>query len=94
MRFASVISVAAMASAAVITRQAAPATPAKVLIGAPGTIAIADYDGKEFKVVANDSQPGTGPSWMAFKEPNLIYAVDENSNSTRLFNVSLMAAFS
>ncbi|TID02879.1 putative 6-phosphogluconolactonase [Colletotrichum higginsianum] len=86
MRFASVIAVAAMASAAVITRQAAPATPAKVLIGAPGTIAIADYDGKEFKVVANDSQPGTGPSWMAFKEPNLIYAVDENSNSTRLFN--------
>ncbi|GJC81143.1 putative 6-phosphogluconolactonase ARB_02015 [Colletotrichum liriopes] len=86
MRFASVIMAATAASAAVISRQDAPVTAAKVLIGAPGTIAVADYDGKEFKIVANNSQPGTGPSWMAFKEPNLIYAVDENSNSTRLFN--------
>ncbi|KAK1984535.1 Lactonase, 7-bladed beta-propeller-domain-containing protein [Colletotrichum cereale] len=86
MRFTSVIMSVAAASAAVIGRQDAPASIAKVLIGAPGTIAVADYDGREFKIVANNSQPGTSPSWMAFKEPNLIYAVDENSNSLRLFN--------
>ncbi|KAK2041217.1 putative isomerase YbhE [Colletotrichum somersetense] len=86
MRFTSVIMSVTAASAAVIGRQDAPSSTAKVLIGAPGTIAVADFDGKEFKIVANDSRPGTSPSWMAFKEPNLIYAVDENSNSTRLFN--------
>ncbi|WYZ39701.1 hypothetical protein EsH8_IV_000042 [Colletotrichum jinshuiense] len=86
MRFTSVILSAAAASAAAIARQETPATTAKILIGAPATIAVANYDGTSFKIVANDSQPGTGPSWMVFKEPNLIYAVDENSNNTRLFN--------
>ncbi|KAK2001415.1 putative isomerase YbhE [Colletotrichum falcatum] len=92
MRFTSVIMSATAASAAVIGRQDAPSSIAKVLIGAPGTIAVADFDGKEFRIVANDSRPGTSPSWMAFKEPNLIYAVDENSNSTRLFNFNAAAS--
>ncbi|OLN85483.1 putative 6-phosphogluconolactonase-like protein 4 [Colletotrichum chlorophyti] len=86
MRFTSVVLSAAAASAAAIARQESPALSAKVLIGSPGSIAVVDYNGKEFKTVANDTRAGTSPSWMVFKEPNLIYAVDENSNDTRLFN--------
>jgi len=55
--------------------------------GPSGTIALATFDGADFVVTANNTQPGTSASWMLFKEPNLLYAVDENSNNTRLFNV-------
>lgn len=55
--------------------------------GPSGIVAAADFDGASFNVVANDSTAGTSASWMVFKEPNLLYAVEENSNDTRLFNV-------
>ncbi|KAG6365822.1 hypothetical protein INS49_007433 [Diaporthe citri] len=60
----------------------------KLLLGGgpSGIVAAADFDGASFNIVANDSTPGTSASWMVFKEPNLLYAVEENSNSTRLFN--------
>lgn len=87
MRISSIIAMAATASAAVITRQDSSSS-AKVLIGGSQTIAVAEYNNKEFKITANISGPDAGAaSWMAFKEPNLIYAVDENSNFTRLFKV-------
>lgn len=54
--------------------------------GPSGIVAAADFDGSSFSIVANDSTPGTSASWMVFKEPNLLYAVEENSNDTRLFN--------
>ncbi|KAK1726314.1 Lactonase, 7-bladed beta-propeller-domain-containing protein [Colletotrichum acutatum] len=97
MRFTSIIVTAAAASAAVIGRQDTPAASSKVIIGSSYMIAVADYDGKSFNIVKNDTQIGTNPSWMAFKEPNLLYAVDENSNDLRLFNLDtttneLMAA--
>lgn len=62
----------------------------KMLLGGgpSGIVAAADFDGASFNIVANDSTPGTSASWMVFKEPNLVYAVEENSNDTRLFNVS------
>lgn len=50
-------------------------------------VGAADFDGKSFDIVANETVAGTSASWMLFKEPNLLYAVDENSNTTRLFNV-------
>ncbi|KXH67532.1 hypothetical protein CSAL01_04300 [Colletotrichum salicis] len=87
MRFTSVIVTAAAASAAVIGRQDSPAARAKVVIGSTWMIAVAEYDGKSFNVVKSDNQTSTNPSWMAFKEPNLLYAVDENSNNLRLFNL-------
>lgn len=61
----------------------------KILIGGgpSGTIAAADFDGKTFDIVVNNTIPGTSASWLLFKEPNLLYAVDENSATTRLFNV-------
>jgi 6-phosphogluconolactonase (cycloisomerase 2 family) len=58
----------------------------KVIVGAPGQILSYTYDGTSFGNVANVSQTGTAPSWMIFKHPNLLYAVDENSNETRVFN--------
>lgn len=54
--------------------------------GPSGIVAAADFDGASFNIVANDSTAGTSASWMVFKEPNLLYAVEENTNDTRLFN--------
>lgn len=68
----------------------------KLLLGGgpSGIVAAADFDGASFSIVANDSTPGTSASWMVFKEPNLVYAVEENSNDTRLFNVCPAPPFS
>lgn len=61
----------------------------KLLLGGgpSGIVGAADFSGASFDIVANDTTPGTSASWMLFKEPNLLYAVEENSNNTRLFNV-------
>lgn len=64
-------------------------TPLKrLLVGGAGQIAGYNFDGSSFtpSATANVSEPGKTASWMVFKEPNLLYAVDENSNATRLFN--------
>jgi 6-phosphogluconolactonase (cycloisomerase 2 family) len=58
----------------------------KIIAGAPGQILGYEFNNATFKQVANNSAAGTSASWMAFKAPNLLYAVDENSNTTRLFN--------
>lgn len=76
---------AALAGAASIPKRQTPL--AKVLVGVPGSVLAADFDGVAFTLVANVTQAGTNPSWMAFREPNLLYAVDEFSNNTRLFTV-------
>lgn len=55
--------------------------------GPSGIVAAADFDGASFNIVANDTTAGTSASWMVFQEPNLLYAVEENSNDTRVFNV-------
>lgn len=70
------------------------ATNKKLLIGGgpTGMVGAADFNGSSFDIVANDTIAGTSASWMLFKEPNLLYAVDENSNTTRLFNVRLSSA--
>ena len=75
-------------------RDAATDTPSvgarKLLLGGGPTGAVlgADFDGTSFNIVANNTVEGTSASWLLFKEPNLLYAVDENSENTRLFNVS------
>ena len=77
---------AAAAAAATLPRQAPPA-PQKLLIGARNSVLVADFDGANFTVVANATEEGTNPSWMAFREPNLVYAVDEFNAVTNLFVV-------
>ncbi|MBE3047040.1 hypothetical protein IMZ48_31840 [Candidatus Bathyarchaeota archaeon] len=65
------------------------AAQTKLLIGAPNQILVADFNGTSFSVVANATDEGTNPSWLAFREPNLVYAVDELSALMSLFVVSL-----
>lgn len=62
---------------------------ARLLIGEPSNILVAEFDGTDIKVTTNVTTEGTAPSWMAFKSPNNIYAVDENSDNLRHFTVSL-----
>lgn len=79
------------AAAAALNRKTNSSAVQKVLIGGgpTGMVGAADFDGQSFKIVANHTIAGSSASWMLFKEPNLLYAVDENSNTTRLFNVGL-----
>lgn len=62
----------------------------KILLGGgpTGLVGAAAFDGSNFDIVANNTIAGTSASWLLFKEPNLLYAVDENSDQLRLFNVS------
>ena len=70
---------------------AAPSVISKLVVGAPGSVLAIDFNStdRRFRTVANLTAAGTNPSWMAFAPPNLLYAVDENSNNTRLFSVGL-----
>ncbi len=96
--FYCLLSLALVASAARLShrRDSVPAAAEDALLliggGPSGTIAVATFTEAGFTVVANDTRPGTSASWLLFKQPNLIYAVDENSNFTRLFNVGLSDA--
>jgi 6-phosphogluconolactonase (cycloisomerase 2 family) len=77
----------ASAAPTLMTRhEEGPATGArKIIVGAPGQILGYEFNNATFKQVANSSAVGTSASWMVFKAPNYLYAVDENSNTTRLF---------
>ncbi|KAH6661338.1 Lactonase, 7-bladed beta-propeller-domain-containing protein [Truncatella angustata] len=74
------------ANSMLTSRQESTDQSRRLIVGAPGQILSYDYDGKTFTLVANSSAAGTAPSWMIFKQPDQLYAVDENSNTTRLFN--------
>lgn len=84
---ASHLLAAPLAAAASLPRQAPAPAPTKVLVGAANQILVADFDGTEFTIVANATEEGTNPSWLAFREPNLLYAVDELNAVTNLFEV-------
>lgn len=57
----------------------------KVLIGAPNKVIVADFDGKAFGKIIHKDYSGT-PSWMLFKEPHTVYAVDESKEKLRFFD--------
>jgi 6-phosphogluconolactonase (cycloisomerase 2 family) len=76
------------------THQDTATAVSKLLIGGgpSGSVLAADFDGSSFKIVANNTIAGTSASWLLFKEgTNQLYAVDENSNTTRLFNFDIAA---
>ncbi len=90
MRSFLALGLALLAAARVAPRQEDAYAETQLLIGGgpSGTIAVATFDDiAGFSIIANDTRPGTSASWLLFKPPNLVYAVDENSNSTRLFTV-------
>ncbi|KAI1071265.1 hypothetical protein NW752_000714 [Fusarium irregulare] len=68
----------------------ASSSPARILLGNSGHIYVADFTPKtgKFEISINETIEG-GNSWMAFAKPNLVYAVNENSNELRLFKIDL-----
>lgn len=58
--------------------------------GPSGTIATAEFDGAVFTIVANNTMPGTSASWLLPRGDGSgdVYAVDENSATTRLFSLN------
>ncbi|KAK7749104.1 hypothetical protein SLS62_008499 [Diatrype stigma] len=70
------------------SRQCDPAsTSGKLLIGTPGQILTADFSGTSFTVTSTLSQPGTAPSWLLYKDPSAVYAVNENAADLNLFTL-------
>ncbi|KAJ4213829.1 hypothetical protein FSOLCH5_009365 [Fusarium solani] len=69
---------------------AAEKLSARILLGNSGHIYIADFysNAGKFQLTLDQEIEG-GNSWMAFSSPNLLYAVDENSDNLRLFEVDL-----
>ncbi|KAM0342981.1 hypothetical protein ACHAPU_009011 [Fusarium lateritium] len=69
---------------------ASGSSPARILLGNSGHIYIADFTPKTGKFeLSMEQEIVGGNSWMAFVAPNLLYAVDENSNELRLFELDL-----
>ncbi|KHO01220.1 carboxy-cis,cis-muconate cyclase [Metarhizium album ARSEF 1941] len=62
--------------------------PAKLIVNTPGKIAIVDFDGSKFVTKGNATATGN-PTWAAFAPPNLLYAVDENGDTTSLLKLDL-----
>lgn len=76
----------AVAAPSLIARQDKGAVDKKLIVGAAGQILSFQFDGKAFKPISKVAEEGKSASWMVFKQPNHLYAVDENSNTLRLFN--------
>ncbi|RFU78651.1 carboxy-cis,cis-muconate cyclase [Trichoderma arundinaceum] len=89
MRFSSTVSAALAASPAFAAPTAEAASPARVVYANSGHIYLASYDGSRFTTTANSSFPNTDPSWLAFVEPNLLYAVNDIASNTFLYNVDI-----
>ena len=93
----STIAVAATTSAMTINHNmrtraynTSGSSAAKLLISNPGNIFLYDYDSSSNSVKSVlDHQVSGVPSWTSFVGPNTIYAVDENSATTRIFNVDI-----
>ncbi|KAI0006384.1 putative isomerase YbhE [Xylariaceae sp. FL0662B] len=69
-------------------RQNTPASGSqKLIIGASYQILTADFNGSSFSITGNHTIEGEGPSWLLFKDPNLLYAVNENGNDTNLLKL-------
>ncbi|KAF5623846.1 hypothetical protein F52700_9862 [Fusarium sp. NRRL 52700] len=74
------------------TASASSSAAARILLGNSGHIYVADFSPKTGKFeLTLDQEIEGGNSWMAYYDPNLLYAVDENSDELRLFNLDLEA---
>ncbi|XXH04488.1 hypothetical protein Hte_010904 [Hypoxylon texense] len=59
----------------------------KLVVGTPFQILTALFDGSKFSITGNYTAAGSAPSWLLYKSPNLLYAVNENANDTSLFDL-------
>ncbi|KAM0256598.1 hypothetical protein ACHAQJ_004885 [Trichoderma viride] len=89
MRISSTLSAALVASPVLAAPTAEAASPARVVYANSGHIYLASYDGSKFTTTVNSSFRNTDPSWLAFVEPNLLYAVNDISSNTFLYNIDV-----
>ncbi|KAI1250062.1 hypothetical protein MGN70_008513 [Eutypa lata] len=75
---------AAAAPSRIMSRQDATH---KLLIGTPAQIVTADFTGSAFTITSKQYQKGTAPSWLLYRNPNLVYAVNENAADLTLFTL-------
>ncbi|CAJ2506608.1 Uu.00g077940.m01.CDS01 [Anthostomella pinea] len=60
----------------------------KLIIGTPYQILTADFDGTSFSLTGSGNKTvGSAPSWLIFKDPNRLYAVNENADDLNLFTL-------
>ncbi|CAH0036655.1 unnamed protein product [Clonostachys solani] len=58
----------------------------QVLMTTTGNVFLANYDGSKFDVTLKADVTGA-PTWVQFVEPNKLYAVNENGDDLRIFNL-------
>ncbi|KAL2206219.1 putative isomerase YbhE [Sarocladium strictum] len=89
------LSTAALAAA---TASALPSYPimrrqtnatGRVLLSNSGKIYLADYTGSSFEITMTEDDAGHSASWMAYSQPDLLYAVDENGDLLRVFELDV-----
>lgn len=73
--------------AGLVPRQAVT-SPTNLIVSGAGQIRRFKYDGSFFipSATGDVSEPGKVASWMVFKEPSFLYAIDEDSDTIRLFH--------
>ncbi|KAI1085398.1 putative isomerase YbhE [Whalleya microplaca] len=59
----------------------------KLVIGTPAQVLTADFDGSKFSITGNHTVAGESPSWLLYKDPNLLYSVNENGIDTNLLQL-------
>ncbi|KAI1114567.1 Lactonase, 7-bladed beta-propeller-domain-containing protein [Nemania sp. NC0429] len=87
----TLIALGSMATAApsAMRRDAAPETH-NLIVGGPGQIAVAKFDGKAFTITGQHAEPGASPSWMRYKHSaNSLYAVNENAANLDVLDLKL-----
>ncbi|PTB74924.1 putative isomerase YbhE [Trichoderma longibrachiatum ATCC 18648] len=92
MKLTSTLSAALAISPALAAPTArAITTSARLIYSNSGHIFLGSFNGTSLSTTLDAPVPGTIPSWLKFIPPNTLYAVDEGSSSTSLYNVNVAA---
>lgn len=68
------------------TNSAGTSAVKHVLVGASNRLAVYDFNGTAFKLKTTNNTYKGKASWLTFKEPNLLYANQEDGLNVRLFH--------
>ncbi|KAI1201192.1 Lactonase, 7-bladed beta-propeller-domain-containing protein [Nemania serpens] len=84
----TLITLGSMATAAPSSAMPRAAETHNLIIGGPGQIAIATFDGSAFTITGQHLQSGRVPSWMRYKHStNALYANNENADDIDVFDL-------
>ncbi|KAG5985777.1 hypothetical protein E4U54_005800 [Claviceps lovelessii] len=67
---------------------AAAAAQSKILMSTGNTIILADFDGAKF-TIASQTNVSVSASWLAYAEPDRLFAVNELGSETTVFSIDL-----